>query len=45
MTGESFADWKGYRDGGSFESRRSNGASAPAGDGAGSEDRGVVTPG
>ena len=22
MTGGSFADWKGYRDGGSFESRR-----------------------
>ena len=45
VTGESFADWKGYRDGGSFESRRSNGATAPATDGAGSEDRGAVTPG
>ncbi|WP_084653659.1 sulfotransferase family protein [Nocardioides insulae] len=30
VTGESFADWKGYRDGGSFETRRSgDGAAVP----------------
>ena len=33
VTGESFEDWKGYRDGGSFESRRRLGRRTPVGRG------------